>query len=54
MGTARKTVVHNSQGNAPEGDPVLESVWATKHTRDTKKRQVYKWKARLNVHRGKQ
>jgi hypothetical protein len=36
----------------PEGTKVLDSVWAMKRKRRIKTREVYKWKARLNVHGG--
>ena len=38
----------------PKGQPVLESVWAINKKQDIVTRQFYKWKARLNVHRGQQ
>ena len=38
----------------PEGVTVLPSVWSMKRKRNIKTRQVYKHKARLNVHGGKQ
>ena len=34
----------------PKGKFILDSVWAMKRKRDIVTRQVYKWKARLNVH----
>ena len=37
-----------------KGQPILDSVWAMKIKRDIVTRQVYKWKARFNVHRGQQ
>ena len=36
------------------GQPILDLVWAMKRKHDIDTRQVYKWKARLNVHRGQQ
>jgi hypothetical protein len=38
----------------PKGVKVLPSVWSMKWKRDIKTQQVYKHKARLNVHGGKQ
>jgi hypothetical protein len=38
----------------PKGVKVLPSVWSMKQKRDIKTQQVYKHKARLNVHGGKQ
>ena len=38
----------------PKGTRVLDSVWAMKRKRDIKTRQVYKHKARLNIHGGQQ
>ena len=38
----------------PKGQPVLESVWAINKKQDIVTRQFYKWKAKLNVHRGQQ
>ena len=38
----------------PEGEQILPSVWAMKRKRRISTRKVYKWKARLNVHGGKQ
>jgi hypothetical protein len=38
----------------PKGVKVLDSVWSMKRKRDIKTRQVYKHKARLNVHGGQQ
>jgi hypothetical protein len=38
----------------PKGITILPSVWCMKHKRDIKTQQVYKHKARLNVHGGKQ
>jgi hypothetical protein len=38
----------------PKGVKVLPSVWSMKRKRDIKTQQVYKHKARLNVHGGKQ
>ncbi len=38
----------------PKGTTILPSVWSMKCKRDMKTQQVYKHKARLNVHHGKQ
>ena len=38
----------------PKDVAILPSVWSLKRKRDIKSRQVYKWKARLNVHGGRQ
>jgi hypothetical protein len=38
----------------PKGTTILPSVWSMKRKRDIKTQQVYKHKARLNVHGGKQ
>ena len=38
----------------PDGMPVLPSVWSMKRKRRIDTREVYKWKARLTVHGGKQ
>ena len=38
----------------PEDNKVLSSVWSMKRKRRIKTREVYKWKARLNVHGGQQ
>jgi len=40
--------------SVPEGVDVLPSVWSMKRKRRISTREVYKWKARLNVHGGKQ
>ncbi len=40
--------------DAPQGTNILPSVWSMKRKRDIKTQQVCKWKARLNVHGGKQ
>ena len=40
--------------DVPEGNDILPSVWAMKRKRHIVTRQPYKWKARLNVHGGKQ
>jgi hypothetical protein len=38
----------------PRGTKVVPSVWSMKRKRRIDTREVYKWKARLNVHGGKQ
>ena len=38
----------------PEGTRILPAVWAMRRKRKIMSREVYKWKARLNVHGGKQ
>ena len=38
----------------PPGTKVLPAVWAMKRKRRITTREIYKWKARLNVHGGKQ
>jgi hypothetical protein len=38
------------QEEVPKDHKVLDSVWAMKRKRRILSREVYKWKARLNVH----
>lgn len=38
----------------PEGKTILPAVWSMKRKRRVVTGEVYKWKARLNVHGGKQ
>jgi len=38
----------------PAGTKILQAVWAMKRKRRIDTREVYKWKARLNVHGGQQ
>ena len=38
----------------PQDQKILPSVWSMKRKRDIKTQRVYKWKARLNIHDGKQ
>jgi hypothetical protein len=45
-------VVHRKE--VPEGIKVLPSVWAMKRKRRIATREVYKWKARLNIDGSKQ
>jgi len=40
--------------DVPAGTKILPAVWAMKRKRRIDTREVYKWKARLNVHGGKQ
>jgi hypothetical protein len=42
------------RNKVPEGVKVLDSVWAMRHKRCIKTKEVYKWKARLNIHGGQQ
>ena len=34
----------------PEGEPIIDSVWAMKCIQDIKTIRVYKFKSRMNVH----
>ena len=43
-----------SRQDVPKGEPVLPSVWAMRRKRRIATQEVYKWKARLNLHGGKQ
>lgn len=43
-----------SWDTVPEGAEILTPVWSMKRKRCILTREVYKWKARLNVHGGKQ
>jgi len=38
----------------PKGTPILPAVWSMKRKRRLTTREVYKWKARLTIHGGKQ
>jgi Reverse transcriptase (RNA-dependent DNA polymerase) len=40
--------------DVPTGTKILPAVWAMRRKRKILSREVYKWKARLNVHGGKQ
>jgi Reverse transcriptase (RNA-dependent DNA polymerase) len=42
------------RSKVPEGTKVLAAVWAMRRKRRIATREVYKWKARLNVHGGQQ
>jgi hypothetical protein len=42
------------RSQVPEGTKILDSIWAMKRKRDIKTQQVYKHKARLNIHGGQQ
>jgi hypothetical protein len=43
-----------SRAEIPKGVPVLPAVWSMKRKRRIATREVYKWKARLTVHGGRQ
>lgn len=43
-----------SKSDIPEGTIILPAVWAMRRKRRITTNEVYKWKARLNVHGGKQ
>ena len=45
-------IIHKSL--VPANRKILPAVWAFRRKRDIATRKVYKWKARLNVHGGKQ
>jgi hypothetical protein len=40
--------------SVPAGTKILPAVWAMRRKRRIATREVYKWKARLNIHGGKQ
>lgn len=42
------------RSDVPEDMPILPSVWAFRRKRRIATNEVYKWKARINVHGGKQ
>ena len=42
------------KSEVPENTIILPAVWSMKRKRRIKTREVYKWKARLNIHGGKQ
>ena len=42
------------RASLPSGTKVVPSVWSMKRKRRIDTREVYKWKARLNIHGGKQ
>jgi hypothetical protein len=42
------------RSDIPHGHKVLDSVWAFRRKRRIATQEVYKWKARLNVHGGQQ
>jgi hypothetical protein len=50
----RKHWVLVRREDVPKGTKILDSVWAMKRKRDLVTREVYKHKARLNVHGGQQ
>jgi len=43
-----------SRASVPHGTKVLAAVWAFRRKRRILSKQVYKWKARLNIHGGQQ
>jgi len=43
-----------NESDVPNDAIILDSVWSMKRKRNILTRQVYKWKARLNVHGGQQ
>jgi Reverse transcriptase (RNA-dependent DNA polymerase) len=43
-----------SRKSVPSNQPVLPAVWAMRRKRDIATQEIIKWKARLNVHGGKQ
>ena len=43
-----------TKDQVPEGTKILDSIWSMKRKRDIITREVYKWKARLNIHGGQQ
>ena len=42
------------RSEVPKHIKIIPSAWSLKRKRDIKTRKVYKWKARLNVHDGRQ
>ena len=46
--------VVRKRSEIPKGSPVLPAVWAMRRKRRQSTGEVYKWKARLNIHGGKQ
>jgi Reverse transcriptase (RNA-dependent DNA polymerase)/GAG-pre-integrase domain len=42
------------RADVPKGQMVLPSVWAMRRKRDIATNEIYKWKARINLHGGKQ
>ena len=46
------TVVQRDQ--LPKGTPILPAVWSMRRKRRLATREIYKWKARLTIHGGKQ
>jgi hypothetical protein len=43
-----------NKNDVPANHKILPAVWAMRRKRDIDTRNVYKWKARLNIHGGKQ
>ena len=52
--TKNRNWVIISKSDVPEGVKVLPAVWAMRRKRRITTGEVYKWKARLNIHGGKQ
>jgi len=48
------TLKTNSRSDVSEEELILDSVWSIKQKWNIMKGQVYKWKARLNIHGGQQ
>jgi hypothetical protein len=42
------------RSSLPKGTPILPAVWSMKRKRRLTTREIYKWKARLTIHGGKQ
>jgi hypothetical protein len=51
---ANKNWILILRSDVPPGKSILPAVWAMRRKRDKETRQVYKCKARLNIHGGKQ
>ena len=43
-----------TKSKVPKGVRILDAIWAMKRKRNIVTREIYKWKARLNVHGGQQ
>ena len=58
----KEVEAHTNDGNweimkisdVPEHQPILPAVWAFRRKRRISTQEIYKWKARLNLHGGKQ
>ena len=48
--TARKHWELLPINQVPEGEKAMDSVWAMKRKRNIVTNEIYKWKARLNLH----